>query len=106
MGWLRSPEASAMGWQSMPDVTSAQMRANLADLVLAAFENPDPDKPSHIVIVRPSEIGAAALLANGPVVTQAGSRNALSVPLAKGFANHKAHGSPAAAAVSGFSRIR
>ena len=45
IGWLRSPEASAMGWQSMPDVTSAQMRANLADLVLAAFENPDPDKP-------------------------------------------------------------
>jgi hypothetical protein len=89
MGWLRSPEASAMGWQSLPDVTSAQMRANLGELVLAAFENPDADKPGHIAIVRPSEIDAATLLANGPFVTQAGLHNALSVLLAEGFANHK-----------------
>jgi hypothetical protein len=89
MGWLRSPEATAMGWQSLPDATSAQTRANLGELVLAAFENPDPDKPGHIAIVRPSEIDAVTLLADGPFVTQAGSHNAISVPLAKGFANHK-----------------
>jgi hypothetical protein len=89
MGWLRSPEAVAMGWQPLPEVTLAQIRANLGELVLAVFENPDANRPGHIAIVRPSEIDAAALLANGPFVTQAGSHNALSVPLAEGFANHK-----------------
>lgn len=89
MGWLRSPEAGVMGWQPLPDVTSAQTRANLGELVLAAFENPDPDEPGHIAIVRPSEIDAATLLANGPFVTQAGGHNALSVPLARGFASHQ-----------------
>jgi hypothetical protein len=89
MVWLRGPEATAMGWQSLPDVASAQMRANLGELVLAVFENPDPDKPGHTAILRPSEIDAATLLANGPFVTQAGLHNALSVPLAEGFANHK-----------------
>jgi hypothetical protein len=89
MCWLRSPEATAMGWEALPDVTSAQTRANLGELVLAVFENPDASKPGHIAIVRPSEIDAATLLANGPFVTQAGIHNALSVPLAEGFSNHK-----------------
>ncbi len=89
MGWLRSPAAVAGGWQPLPDVTTAQTRANLGDLVLAAFENPDPQKPGHIAIVRPGDIDTAALLADGPFVIQAGGHNALSVPLARGFANHK-----------------
>jgi hypothetical protein len=89
MGWLRSPKATTIGWQPLPDVTSAQIRSNLGELVLAAFENPDRNKPGHIAIVRPSEIDAAMLLANGPFVTQAGGHNALSVLLARGFANHK-----------------
>jgi hypothetical protein len=89
MGWLRGPEAVAIGWRQLPDVTAAQNRANLGELVLAVFENPDPDKPGHIAIIRPSEIDAANLLANGPFVTQAGLRNALSVPLAEGFASHR-----------------
>ena len=71
------------------NVTTAQTRANLGDLVLAAFENPDPQKPGHIAIVRPGDIDTAALLADGPFVIQAGGHNALSVPLARGFANHK-----------------
>jgi len=79
-----------MGWHPLPDVTSARTRANLGELVLAAFENPDPDKPGHAAIVRPSEIDTATLLADGPFVSQAGRRNALSVPLAIGFASHKA----------------
>ena len=89
MGWLRSPPAAAMGWQPLPDVTLAQIRANQGELVLAVFENPDPNEPGHIAIVRPSEIDAATLLAKGPFVTQAGGHNALSVPLAGGFASHK-----------------
>ena len=88
MRWLRSPEAAAMGWQLASDVTAAQACANVGDLVVAAFENPDPDEPGHIAIVRPSEIDAATLAATGPLVTQAGGHNSLSEPLAKGFHNH------------------
>jgi hypothetical protein len=89
IGWLRSFEATAMGWQSLPDIISAQTRANLGELVLAAFENPDPDHPGHIAIVRPSEIDTVTLLADRPFVPQAGLRNGLSVPLAEGFASHQ-----------------
>jgi hypothetical protein len=89
MGWLHSREAAATGWHPLPDVTAAQTRANLGELVLVAFENPDPHKLGHIAIVRPSEIDAASLLANGPFVIQAGLHNALSVPLSEGFANHR-----------------
>jgi hypothetical protein len=88
MGWLRSPAATAAGWQPVPDATAAQTRANRGDLVLAAYENPDPDLPGHIAIVRPSDIDAATLQAKGPDVTQAGGHNAPSVPLIHGFANH------------------
>jgi hypothetical protein len=58
-------------------------------LVLAAVENPNPNQPGHIAIVRPSDIDAETLLADGPLVTQAGAENALSVPLAEGFSHHK-----------------
>lgn len=89
MGWLRSPEAVADGWRPLPDATAAQTRANLGELVLAAFENPDPHRPGHIAIVRPSDIDSAALSAEGPLVIQAGGHNAFSEPLARGFANHR-----------------
>jgi hypothetical protein len=88
MRWLRTPEAATLGCQPLLDTLSAQFRANLGDLVLAAFENLDPDKPGHIAIVRPSDINRETLLADGPFVIQAGGHNALSEPLAKGFHNH------------------
>jgi hypothetical protein len=88
MGWLRSPDAATAGWRPLGDVLEAQRRANQGELVVAAFENPDPDKSGHIAILRPSDIDRATLLSDGPFVTQAGGHNALSVPLAKGFANH------------------
>ena len=89
MGWLRSPEAAAAGWRPLGDVVEAQRRANTGELVVAAFENPDPDRPGHIAIIRPSDIDRDALLSAGPFVTQAGGHNSLSEPLAKGFANHR-----------------
>jgi hypothetical protein len=88
MGWLGSVAAAGAGWRPLPDAAAAQGRANRGDLVLAAFENPDPDKPGHIAIVRPSDIDAATLNEHGPLVTQAGGHNALSTPLARGFRNH------------------
>jgi hypothetical protein len=89
MGWLGSATAAAAGWRPVPDVSAVQARANEGDLVLATFENPDPDKPGHIAIVRPSDIDAATLQDEGPFVTQAGGHNALSTPLARGFRNHR-----------------
>jgi hypothetical protein len=89
MGWLRGPDAAAEGWQPVPDAIAAQTSANQGNLVLAAFQNPDPDRPGHIAIVRPSDIDADTLLANGPFVTQAGGHNGFSIPLIHGFANHK-----------------
>jgi hypothetical protein len=88
MGWLASMAATGAGWRPAADATAAQARANQGDLVLAAFENPDPDKPGHIAIVRPSDIDAATLRDEGPFVTQVGGHNALSTPLARGFRNH------------------
>lgn len=89
MGWLRTPAATAAGWRPLRDAVEAQHRANAGELVLAAFENPDPDHPGHIAIVRPSGIDLGTLLMAGPFVTQAGGHNAISVPLAEGFANHR-----------------
>jgi hypothetical protein len=88
MGWLRSPAAIAAGWRRLRDAVEAQHRANEGELVVAAFENPDPDRPGHIAIIRPSSIDLASLMATGPFVTQAGGHNALSEPLARGFGNH------------------
>ena len=88
MGWLGSVAAAGAGWRPVPEAAAAQEDANRGDLVLAAFENPDPDKPGHIAIVRPSGIDLATLEEQGPFVTQAGGHNALSTPLARGFRNH------------------
>jgi hypothetical protein len=89
MGWLGSAAAAGAGWRPLPDPAAAQTRANQGDLVLAAFENPDPDMPGHIAIVRPSDVDATTLEEQGPFVTQAGGHNALSTPLARGFRNHR-----------------
>jgi hypothetical protein len=88
MGWLHSAEGTSRGWRALPDAAAAQAMANRGALVVAAFENPNPDKPGHIAIVRPGPITTGALAQYGPMVTQAGGHNALSVPLARGFANH------------------
>ena len=61
MGWLGSAAAAGAGWRPLPDPAAAQTRANQGDLVLAAFENPDPDMPGHIAIVRPSDVDATTL---------------------------------------------
>jgi hypothetical protein len=89
MGWLGDAAAAGAGWRPLPDAPAAQAAANRGDLVLATFQNPDPDRPGHIAIVRPSDIDAATLQDQGPFVTQAGGHNALSTPLARGFRNHR-----------------
>jgi hypothetical protein len=87
--WL-AQQGSGRGWQPLGDAVAAQDSANRGYLVVAAYKNHHEDKPGHIAIVRPSEKGATAILAEGPQITQAGTVNYRSIPLKQGFAGHPA----------------
>jgi hypothetical protein len=87
--WLAGAGAGR-GWQPLAGAVDAQHRANLGDLVLAAYKNRRDDKPGHIAIVRPSAKSIAAIHSEGPEVTQAGGTNYRSTPLKRGFAGHPA----------------
>ena len=82
--WLRTDGAGS-GWRALPDYREAQAAANRGDLVLEAFENPNPHRSGHIAIVRPSDKSLAALDSEGPQETQAGAFNAISATTAAGF---------------------
>jgi hypothetical protein len=90
VAWLRSqPEGPGNWWNLRADVNEAQYQANRGLLVLAGVENPNPAKAGHIAIVRPGAMQADALATTGPMVTQVGGHNALSMPLAHGFRGHR-----------------
>lgn len=87
--WLDSRAAHDAGWRRVRDAAQAQARANAGDFVVASFPSPDPDKPGHIAIVRPS---AGRTLADirryGVRMTQAGGHNRLRTTEKFGFGNH------------------
>ena len=87
MGWL-GLIGGRYGWRELASYVDAQAAANRGELVLEAFENPDPRKPGHIAIVRPSLKSRDLLDAHGPQETQAGATNSLSITTAKGFRHH------------------
>ncbi len=86
--WLASPLGRREGWVALPSGLEAQSRANQGWLVVASYRNPDPERAGHIALVRPEERSAAAVLAEGPAITQAGRRNYRRTTLAVGFRNH------------------
>ena len=86
--WFGTPAARATGWMPVPTAEQAQARANAGQLVVIAFASPNPHKPGHIAIVRPSNKSSAALSAEGPDITQAGTRNYLRTTAAAGFRTH------------------
>lgn len=88
MRWLREHGAE-QGWRTLASDVEAQAAANRGELVLEAFENPNPHRPGHIAIVRPSEQTRAELDRDGPRETQAGEENALSTTTAEGFRHHR-----------------
>jgi hypothetical protein len=88
MRWLRE-NGERYGWRALGSAAEAQAAANAGDLVLAAFENPNPHRPGHIAIVRPSDKTRDALDREGPQETQAGERNAISMTTAAGFRHHR-----------------
>jgi hypothetical protein len=88
MGWL-GESGSEYGWRELSSYVEAQEAANRGELVLEAFENPNPRKPGHIAIVRPSLKTRDMLDAQGPEETQAGASNAISTDTADGFRHHR-----------------
>lgn len=86
--WLGSSEGREKGWAPVRDGHEAQRLANEGNLVLAAFANPNPKKPGHVAVVRPSEKSMDALRRDGPQITQAGTRNYQSTSVRIGFEHH------------------
>jgi hypothetical protein len=85
--WLAA-DGSARGWTPLASGVDAQRYANQGWFVVATYRNIHDDKPGHIAIVRPSEKSVAAILREGPQITQAGTVNYRDVPLRVGFAGH------------------
>jgi glutamine amidotransferase-like uncharacterized protein len=85
--WLESGGATN-GWQPVKSPLEAQALANRGELVVVTFKSPDPKKPGHIAIVRPSTKSDDDILAEGPQVVQAGKFNHNSTTAKDGFKNH------------------
>jgi hypothetical protein len=89
MEWLESGAAREQGWRPVATPAEAQAAANRGEFVVAVFRNPDPHRPGHIAVLRPSEKTSAELYGDGPQEAQAGSRNWLSTSVAGGFHVHQ-----------------
>ncbi len=87
--WL-AEEGPAHGWHKLADAREAQAAANRGMLVVASYHNHNDDRPGHIAIVRPGTKTSEQITAEGPDVTQAGSKNATSISIKAGFAGHPA----------------
>jgi hypothetical protein len=86
--WLKSAGAR-LGWRPVPTWLEAQQLANQGVVVVASFRNPNPHKPGHIAIVRPSDKSDELVAQEGPQLTQAGRNNARSISLKQGFLHHQ-----------------
>jgi hypothetical protein len=85
--WLGSAGA-AQGWSRVETPVEAQSLANQGELVVASYRSHRDNTPGHIAIVLPGAKSAEQIEADGPDVMQAGTVNAVSTPLATGFAGH------------------
>jgi len=89
--WFHDKNAANMGWKALEGPGHdrwAQELANQGNLVVIVYESPDPHKPGHIVIVRPSEKSLDALRKEGPQVAEAGTENYSSFVAARSFTHH------------------
>jgi hypothetical protein len=85
--WLEGAGA-AQGWKPVKTPVEAQSLANKGEFVVVTYKSPDPKKPGHIAIVRPSEKSDADIAAEGPQIIQAGKHNYISTNVKEGFKNH------------------
>lgn len=85
--WL-AIEGRDAGWRRLGGPLEAQTAANRGQFVVASYHNHRDGKPGHIAIVRPGDMRAEDVTAEGPNVIQAGSANNASISLRAGFAGH------------------
>jgi len=88
--WLSGNEGVAQGWMAVAGAIAAQVAANAGQLVVVVYRNHHEDKPGHVAIVRPSLKSVAQIAAEGPDITQAGSKNYSVTSVKLGFAGHPA----------------
>lgn len=86
--WFASDAGKETGWQSVNNAQTAQALANQGKLVVISYSSPNPKKPGHIVIVRPSLKSIEQLNEQGPQITQAGQHNHTDWYAQAAFANH------------------
>jgi hypothetical protein len=86
--WFHTEEGKKAGWFPVESMRQAQMLANTGNLVVIAYESPDPHKPGHIVVVRPSLKTEAQLEKDGPEIAMAGSHNKNDSVAATSFNSH------------------
>lgn len=86
--WLDSEQATALGWKPVETAELAQSYANQGKFVVGVFANPNPNKPGHIVIIRPSLKNIDELHEYGPQATQAGEKNFASITVKVAFKYH------------------
>lgn len=78
VSWLAGPGSDA-GWAEV-NSASARLFAAYGHPTLVAWQNPDPQQPGHIAVVRPSTLTSEPLR-----IAQAGARNFARGTLAAGF---------------------
>ena len=83
--WFSRDEGKRAGWHQLENAVQAQTLSNAGELGVVAYESPNPKKPGHIAIVRPSLKTAAALDEEGPQITQAGDKNYTNSNVRTGF---------------------
>jgi hypothetical protein len=85
--WLKT-EGAQSGWRRVSTQVEAQRLANLGEIVLASYPNPDRKKPGHIAVVRPCEKSEGQIALEGPQLAQAGRLNSANTSLRQGLAHH------------------
>lgn len=85
--WLCG-KGTNQGWRPVESPIEAQRLANQGMLVVVTARNPDPARPGHIAIVRPSEKSDEMILAEGPDIIQAGATNYTRTTTKIGFKHH------------------
>ena len=86
--WFHAAGGKEKGWREVRTPHEAQSLANQGNLVVVVYESPDPHKPGHVAIVRPSHRLERLLEQNGPEITQAGQKNYLKTSTKVGFQVH------------------
>lgn len=86
--WFSSAEGTRQGWEELAGADAAQSRANAGALVVISYASPNPGKPGHIAIVRPSLKTQQQLQDEGPQIAQAGAINSANDTARHGFARH------------------